>query len=702
MWAYVPSTFCLSAPAAADSSSDSEWRSEALASSATWRGKDMPSKYWHHAWKKGGWTTRLFGRMPRPSTAEDGVASWIASLEGTRASSQEPSSYASEDMSPSKTFELEIWSLPTEPDGSQSQRSCARTVPQSGKSRRKEPRESDAQKSTPSSLGANKREDSDLLVPLIGCRQRNSPERIGWLRLSLQCAQTNDQKNSGGSSGGTWLTVGSKNLLPTEMVVSTSVATDQRQTNLKGEYKKQGLAPTGARSEQQPDSPLQEHVSSSSCSNSDDMPAASVSPESTFPSERERPGPCLRDACLETEEHIRTLLERGDFVEFSPRARPLLSVSLCSLSEHLGSLLPFDAAKAQKIRSSKADSSDKGRHGSCPSLIAIVHPSSTKVLDGSASAQTPLLARTQSITSQSETMSLTWQTELSSTTASRSPVPGESRARRIPATSGPASGGSSRRQNPASSFSRTYPTTLTSASTRSPETYKAWATTLKQDYSRRRKSDCAMSESVSSSPARDREKRPSSGRQNGPLWPTAVANDDNKTPGAHMAMKRRMKGGPRKTPTSLQVVAKMWSDVWNCLWPTPNVPNGGRAMSVEQVLRKGQSESGSHQVHVETLAKVWSQVFEAHLEQSSPSRPRGQGTSGNGSKSLKPSRFLNPLFVEWLMGWPPGWTDSTTSVEQTSYACWEMASSQLLLRALSECYPFDWPPRGDEPPNMFD
>ena len=41
-----------------------------------------------------------------------------------------------------------------------------------------------------------------------------------------------------------------------------------------------------------------------------------------------------------------------------------------------------------------------------------------------------------------------------------------------------------------------------------------------------------------------------------PDWPTPVANDDNKSPEAHMAMKQRMKGGPRQTITSLQVMAK--------------------------------------------------------------------------------------------------------------------------------------------------
>ena len=40
------------------------------------------------------------------------------------------------------------------------------------------------------------------------------------------------------------------------------------------------------------------------------------------------------------------------------------------------------------------------------------------------------------------------------------------------------------------------------------------------------------------------------------MWPTPCANDDNKSVEAHMAMKRGMKGGPRKTITSLNVAVK--------------------------------------------------------------------------------------------------------------------------------------------------
>lgn len=45
------------------------------------------------------------------------------------------------------------------------------------------------------------------------------------------------------------------------------------------------------------------------------------------------------------------------------------------------------------------------------------------------------------------------------------------------------------------------------------------------------------------------------------LWPTPVANDDNKTPEAHLAMKQRM-GGNRTAITSLNVKVKAKSSNW--------------------------------------------------------------------------------------------------------------------------------------------
>ncbi|WP_292411405.1 hypothetical protein [Mesorhizobium sp.] len=52
--------------------------------------------------------------------------------------------------------------------------------------------------------------------------------------------------------------------------------------------------------------------------------------------------------------------------------------------------------------------------------------------------------------------------------------------------------------------------------------------------------------------------------------------------------------------------------------------------------------------------------------------------STHGEPSSTERRTLNPLFVEWLMGWPPGWTD---------FACSETALSlfkQRMRFALSQ------------------
>jgi hypothetical protein len=179
-----------------------------------------------------------------------------------------------------------------------------------------------------------------------------------------------------------------------------------------------------------------------------------------------------------------------------------------------------------------------------------------------------------------------------------------------------------------------------------------------------------------------------------------------------MRMKLRMKGGPRKLPTSLKVVARMWSEMWGEMWPTPNVPSGGRMMSVEKIFAGGYTENGKRQIYLGALVKAWRMVFEAREDTSSVSSPPGQGKSTPGSRSSGPSRFLNPLFLNWLMAWPPGWPDCNGNVGRTNFDCWETASSRLVRDMLSACCPFDWLAAGsktaprekaevEEPPSMF-
>jgi hypothetical protein len=86
------------------------------------------------------------------------------------------------------------------------------------------------------------------------------------------------------------------------------------------------------------------------------------------------------------------------------------------------------------------------------------------------------------------------------------------------------------------------------------------------------------------------------------LWPTPVAHDDGKTPEAHLAMKARMKGGPRNTITSLAVMVKA---VERETWPTPTAN-------------------------------------------------RRSGLQSHGRNAILGP--LNPTFLEWLMGFPIHWT----------------------------------------------
>jgi hypothetical protein len=106
-------------------------------------------------------------------------------------------------------------------------------------------------------------------------------------------------------------------------------------------------------------------------------------------------------------------------------------------------------------------------------------------------------------------------------------------------------------------------------------------------------------------------------------WPTATANDDNKTPEAHLAMKKRMgerdgTGANRTAITSLQVLVQTWpsprsEDSEACgnhpgatdsltgatkQWATPNVPNRGTE-------RKEDKRPASGGEDVQTQTMLW-------------------------------------------------------------------------------------------------
>lgn len=125
-------------------------------------------------------------------------------------------------------------------------------------------------------------------------------------------------------------------------------------------------------------------------------------------------------------------------------------------------------------------------------------------------------------------------------------------------------------------------------------------------------------------------------------------------------------------------------------WPTPNVPNGGRAMSKEMALNGGYNAQGKkRQIDLGSAVRHWptpTASLGTKGGRITPRKSREGGTlieavsartwatatardwrSGKASPATheRNSRplseqvggLLNPDWVEWLMGWPIGWTE---------------------------------------------
>lgn len=134
------------------------------------------------------------------------------------------------------------------------------------------------------------------------------------------------------------------------------------------------------------------------------------------------------------------------------------------------------------------------------------------------------------------------------------------------------------------------------------------------------------------------------------LWPTARANDDNRTPEQYQAMIARR---GRTVVSSLQVAAQM------CPSPVAGDATGGRTtkgkhrqgetglrqaalMWPTPTVQDGENVSGASRFNRNSLP------LNAAVQVS----PTGQEATGPNLRLQ-----LNVAFVEWLMGFPQGWTD---------------------------------------------
>jgi site-specific DNA-cytosine methylase len=140
----------------------------------------------------------------------------------------------------------------------------------------------------------------------------------------------------------------------------------------------------------------------------------------------------------------------------------------------------------------------------------------------------------------------------------------------------------------------------------------------------------------------------------GALLPTPCANDDGKSPDAHMAMKSRLAGGPRKTITSLAVLAR--NDFKQAgdghLWPSPmsrDWKDDGPNVNYDRIHARS-GLAGSVQVE----QRLWSASTTAD---GTGGPGRSDKRTGGDNLRTQADGSLNPTWVEWLMGMPLWWTD---------------------------------------------
>jgi hypothetical protein len=172
-------------------------------------------------------------------------------------------------------------------------------------------------------------------------------------------------------------------------------------------------------------------------------------------------------------------------------------------------------------------------------------------------------------------------------------------------------------------------------------------------------------------------------------WPTPQAQETGRSPEAHLAMRQGMDGGARGV-SSLTVAVELWPtpkaaaanygqpreddrgdlQAATVLWGTPTTRDwrSGEASDEtfeknsrplnEQVLRsdlwRTPTMRDHHPAGLANRTKHIPTYQLAHQVQdvSLPAPPTGT----DGPPSSETRRTLNPLFVEWLQGFPAGWT----------------------------------------------
>jgi len=167
-------------------------------------------------------------------------------------------------------------------------------------------------------------------------------------------------------------------------------------------------------------------------------------------------------------------------------------------------------------------------------------------------------------------------------------------------------------------------------------------------------------------------------------WPTPNATDGEKAPkrfaGGNLSLPEtarhwstpRASDGEKGGPNQAFGAGGIPLPAQTAQWRTPQAMDAERGSNGTWVPKpKAGEHSLRHQI----------EKFPVSFHQVHPTYPVGQVSS-------HPRRSLNPLFVEWLMGWPPGWT----LLAWTDFGCSETALSAWKQRMRSALSSLGSPP----------
>lgn len=273
-----------------------------------------------------------------------------------------------------------------------------------------------------------------------------------------------------------------------------------------------------------------------------------------------------------------------------------------------------------------------------------------------------------------------WASSLGDIPARESRSRGNVEARRTPDGCGLPSGGSSMKLPRNGAFSRTSLDTYRWDLKPSRMTCEAWAIRLRRACSRRKKSARAISGNESS------------------FWPTPTTSQQN----------IYAKAPERRTDTDCKHQICLNDAVQ--LWPTPSARDGRDGRCSQETAEKNSRPLNEYAV------TLWSSPRASDGEKggpnmsfgaggiplptqaaSFPSSPQGQTRFLSGEEYLAIARSLNPLFTEWLMGWPLGWTAS--EVAETEWFRWKRHMRSAYSGFLSR---IEAVPDGKQQESLFD